>query len=50
MASPVVLDMPRGAQAESWYALVDLYEDVPIGWSLVGGQMAPCGQGINTAG
>lgn len=39
MASPVVLDMPRGAQAESWYALVDLYEDVPIGWSLVGGQM-----------
>lgn len=36
---PVVIDLPLGKQLESWNALLDLHEDVPRGWSLVGGQM-----------
>ena len=36
---PVVIDLPPGKQLESWNALIDLHEDVPRGWSLVGGQM-----------
>lgn len=34
-----VLPAMSSAQASSWHALLDLYDEHPTGWTLVGGQM-----------
>jgi len=38
-AEPIVVSLPDPKQSEPWNALLDLHQDVPRGWSLVGGQM-----------
>lgn len=35
----VLLPAMGAAQAASWHALLDLYERMPVGWTLVGGQL-----------
>ena len=37
--SPVVLTSMTPAQEEGWRILLDLYQDFPAGWCLIGGQM-----------
>jgi hypothetical protein len=37
--SPVTLQGMTPAQKESWRTLLDLYDDFPAGWCLIGGQM-----------
>ncbi len=29
----------RRAQADAWHALFEVHERIPVGWTLVGGQM-----------
>ena len=36
---PVVMPAMSAAQAASWFGLMDLYERLPHGWTLVGGQL-----------
>ncbi|MGL5930957.1 MAG: hypothetical protein ACRCY8_18650 [Dermatophilaceae bacterium] len=37
--APVVMPAMSEAQTDAWYALFDLHERLPRGWTLVGGQM-----------
>lgn len=37
--NPVVLPVMTEAQEAGWHALMDLYEAIPEGWALVGGQL-----------
>jgi hypothetical protein len=37
---PVIMPAMSLGQAASWHGLMDLHERVPIGWTLVGGQLA----------
>lgn len=39
----VIVNLTEGTQFESWNALLDLYEDVPYGWSLVGARWSSYG-------
>ena len=35
----IVLPPMSVAQTASWHALLDVYERLPAGWTLIGGQM-----------
>jgi hypothetical protein len=39
MADPVSMPAMGEAQKQSWHALMDLYERVNSGWTLIGGQL-----------
>ena len=39
MADPVTMPAMGEAQKQSWQALMDLYERVNAGWTLIGGQL-----------
>ncbi|GAA3659345.1 hypothetical protein [Microbacterium marinilacus] len=37
--TPIVMPSMTDAQEQGWHALMDLYYDIPDGWTLVGGQL-----------
>lgn len=39
MTAPILMPTMTAAQTQSWRALMSLYEKVPSGWTLVGGQL-----------
>jgi hypothetical protein len=39
MSAVVVLPAMSEGQREGWHALLDLHDVMPVGWTLVGGQM-----------
>lgn len=39
MPEPIVMPVMSEAQEASWHALMDLYDDIPEQWTLVGGQL-----------